>query len=189
MPDLRLTAGSGELRAYLALPIGPSPHPGVIVIQDALGLSDDIREQADKLAAAGCLALAPDLYTGRGIRCVIATMRASRSGGGPAYHDIEAARALLAAREDCTGRIGTIGFCMGGRLRAAVRATRIPGRIGELRRGPRSGAARRPAGAVRDVTLRAWTRRLGHAGPGRPVATGEAQRVSLLRGGVRRMVA
>jgi carboxymethylenebutenolidase len=114
MPDLHFTASSGELRAYLALPIGPSPHPGVIVIQDALGLSDDIREQADKLAAAGYLALAPDLYSGRGIRCVIATIRASRSGSGLAYDDIEAARALLAAREDCTGRIGIIGFCMGG---------------------------------------------------------------------------
>ena len=114
MPDLHFTASSGELLAYLALPIGPSPHPGVIVIQDALGLSDDIREQADRLAAAGYLAFAPDLYSGRGIRCVIATMRASRSGGGPAYDDIEAARALLAAREDCTGRIGIIGFCMGG---------------------------------------------------------------------------
>jgi carboxymethylenebutenolidase len=59
MPDLRFTAGSGELRAYLARPIGPSPHPGAIVIQDALGLSDDIREQADRLAAAGYLALRP----------------------------------------------------------------------------------------------------------------------------------
>ena len=114
MPDVHFTAGSGELRAYLALPIGPSPHPGVIVIQDALGLSDDIREQADKLAAGGYLGFAPDLYSGRGIRCVIATIGASRSGGGPAYDDIEAARALLAAREDCTGRIGIIGFCVGG---------------------------------------------------------------------------
>ena len=114
MPDLPFTAPSGELRGYLATPIGSGPHPGVIVIQDALGLSDDIREQADRLAAAGYLAFAPDLYSGRGIRCVVATMRASRSGSGPAYEDIEAARSLLAARDDCTGRIGIIGFCMGG---------------------------------------------------------------------------
>jgi carboxymethylenebutenolidase len=114
MPDLRFAAHSGELGGYLALPLGEGPHAGVIVIQDAFGLSDDIREQADRLAAAGYLAFAPDLYSGRGIRCVVATMRASRSGSGPAYEDIEAARAFVAAREDCSGRIGIIGFCMGG---------------------------------------------------------------------------
>ena len=114
MPDLRFAASSGELGGYLALPVGEGPHPGVIVIQDAFGLSDDIREQADRLAAASYLAFAPDLYSGRGIRCVVATMRASRSGSGPAYADIEAARSFLAAREDCSGRIGIIGFCMGG---------------------------------------------------------------------------
>ncbi len=114
MPDLRFAASSGELGGYLALPVGAGPHPGVVVIQDALGLSDDIREQADRLAAAGYLAFAPDLYSGRGIRCVVATMRASRSGTGPAFADIDAARKWLLAREDCSGRIGIIGFCMGG---------------------------------------------------------------------------
>src|SRR6201996_5981454 len=114
MPDLSYRAGSGELRAYLALPRTPGQWPGVVVIQDALGLTDDIREQADRLAASGYLAFAPDLYSGRGIRCVVATLRASRSGSGEAYADIEAARHWLAEREDCTGQIGIIGFCMGG---------------------------------------------------------------------------
>jgi carboxymethylenebutenolidase len=103
-----------ELRAYLAHPRGPGPWPGVVVIMDALGLSDDIRLQADRLATAGYLAFAPDLYSGRGIRCVAATLMASRSGHGEAYAHIEAARHWLAAREDCTGDIGIIGFCMGG---------------------------------------------------------------------------
>ncbi len=84
------------------------------MIQDALGLSDDIRLQADLLAAAGYLAIAPDLYSGRGVRCVLATLQASRSGRGAAYEDIDAARRWLGAREDCSGRIGVIGFCMGG---------------------------------------------------------------------------
>ena len=114
MPATRYPAPSGELNGYLAVPIGSGPRPGVIVIQDALGLSDDIREQADRLAAAGYLAFAPDLYSGRGLRCVVATLQASRSGHGSAYEEIEAARTFLAAHDDCTGRIGIIGFCMGG---------------------------------------------------------------------------
>lgn len=115
MPATRYQAASAELGAYLAVP-GDSagPWPAVVVIQDALGLSDDIRAQADRLAGSGYLAFAPDLYSGRGIRCVLATLAASRSGRGPAYDDIEAARAWLAARDDCTGRVGIIGFCMGG---------------------------------------------------------------------------
>jgi carboxymethylenebutenolidase len=103
-----------ELNAYVAQPIGEGPWPGVVVIQDALGLGDDIKLQADRLAAAGYLAFAPDLFSGRGPSCVIATLKASRSGHGEAYENIEAARQWLAERADCTGRIGIIGFCMGG---------------------------------------------------------------------------
>jgi carboxymethylenebutenolidase len=114
VPDTSYQAPSGELQAYVAHPRGPGPRPGVVVIQDALGLSDDIREQADRLAAAGFHAFAPDLYSGRGLRCVLATLKASRSGEGAAYEDIEAARRWLAGRDGCTGRVGIIGFCMGG---------------------------------------------------------------------------
>ena len=114
MPNLTFTAATGELGAYLAVPRGPGPWPGVVVIMDALGLSDDIRNQADRLAAEGYIAFAPDLYSGRGVKCVLATLAASRSGRGQAYDDIDAARTWLAAREDCTGNVGSIGFCMGG---------------------------------------------------------------------------
>jgi carboxymethylenebutenolidase len=115
MPDLTYNpAESRELKAYLAVPRGAGPWPGVVVIMDAFGLSDDIRQQTDILAAAGYLAFAPDLYSGRGPRCVVATIRASRTGSGEAYQDIEAARQWLLNRADCTGRTGIIGFCMGG---------------------------------------------------------------------------
>jgi carboxymethylenebutenolidase len=115
MTDLSISTSSGTIPGYLAKPVGSGPWPGVVVIMDALGLSADIRSQADRLATEGYLALAPDLY-GRGgmLRCVRATMRASRSGHGQAYDDIDAARRMLADRDDCTGRIGVIGFCMGG---------------------------------------------------------------------------
>jgi carboxymethylenebutenolidase len=110
VPDLRI----GELGGYLARPRGFGPWPGVVVVQDALGLTDDIRDQADRLAASGYLALALDLYSGRGVRCVLATLKASRSGEGKAYEEIESARRWLAVQDDCSGQIGIIGFCMGG---------------------------------------------------------------------------
>jgi carboxymethylenebutenolidase len=106
----------GDVKAHLAVPpVGAGPWPGVVVLHESFGLNDDIRQQADRLAAAGYLALAPDLFSAGGAwRCIRATFAALTRGHGKAFDDIEAARTWLAAREDCTGRIGVIGFCMGG---------------------------------------------------------------------------
>ena len=171
MPDLTYPASSTELGAYLARPIGEGAWPGVVVIHHATGLDDDIREQADRLAAAGYLAFAPDLYSGRGPRCVLATLAASRSGKGAAYDDIEAARSWLAGREDCTGRIGVIGFCMGGGF-ALLSAARSDFGAASVNYGevPKN-AATIMAGAcpivgsygARDLTLRGHAARLERA--------------------------
>jgi carboxymethylenebutenolidase len=117
MPDLSIPGGNGAtLKAYLARPaVGDGPWPGVVVIHDAFGLTTLARTHADRLSAAGYLALVPDLYTRGGfVRCVRATFAALLSGSGVVYADIEAARRWLAADAACTGRIGVIGFCMGG---------------------------------------------------------------------------
>jgi carboxymethylenebutenolidase len=147
MPELSYTPAPGrELGGYLAQPRGDGPFPGVVVIMDALGLSDDIRVQADRLAAEGYLAFAPDLYSGRGLKCVMATVKASRDGKGEAYADIEAARHLLAEREDCTGRIGIIGFCMGGGF-ALLSAAKSDFHAASVNYGEVPEAAARLAGA------------------------------------------
>lgn len=118
-------ATAPQLRAHLAVPpVGEGPWPGVVVLHEAFGLNDDTRQQADRLAAAGYLAVAPDLFSAGGaLRCLRATFTALLRGQGPAFADIDATRRWLADREDCTGAVGVIGFCMGGGF-ALLTATR-----------------------------------------------------------------
>jgi carboxymethylenebutenolidase len=115
MSEVNFPSLEGAVRGYLAIPTGPGPWPGVVVIMDAFGLSRDLRQQCDRLASRGYLALAPDLYSwGSKVTCVRATFAALRRGSGRAFQDIDAARSWLAARADCTDQVGVIGFCMGG---------------------------------------------------------------------------
>lgn len=124
MPDLSFATARGRLRGYLAVPDGEGPWPGVVVVHEAFGLTDDIRAQADRFAAHGYLALAPDLYSyGFAPRCLVATFRTLLGGGGGrAIEDLDAAREDLVGREDCTGKVGVIGFCMGGGFALLVAA-------------------------------------------------------------------
>ncbi len=115
MTDIRIPMADRAIPGWLAKPGGNGPWPGVVVLHDLLGMSQDVRNQANWLASEGFLALAPDLYSRAGrLRCLIAVMRDTLRRRGPAFDDVEAARGLLADREDCTGRIGLIGFCLGG---------------------------------------------------------------------------
>ena len=128
MSAVRIPTPRGEMPAYLAVPAGGRVWPGVVVIHDALGMSADVRNQADWLASEGYLAVAPDLYhRGRRITCMIAFIREIRQMDkrqlgdttsprvrSQPLGDLDAARAWLGERDDCTGKVGVIGFCQGG---------------------------------------------------------------------------
>ncbi|KAF0258934.1 Carboxymethylenebutenolidase [Clavibacter michiganensis subsp. michiganensis] len=119
LTEIPLPAASPDaspgLHGVLAVPEGEGPWPAVVVVHEAFGVTDVMRRQAERLAEAGFLALMPDLFSAGGARrCLVATFRTLAAGEGRAFVDVESARRALLARADCTGRVGVIGFCMGG---------------------------------------------------------------------------
>src|SRR6516165_12663829 len=111
MPDVTV----GATNAYLAVPFGSvgfeGPWPGVVVIHEAFGLNADTRAHADRLAALGYLALAPDLLDGKfWVGCIRTMFRQLQAGSGPAFEVLDGGRGWLAERPDCTDKIGGDGF-------------------------------------------------------------------------------
>lgn len=111
-------AGGDAIDGYQALPAAAGPHPGLLVLHEAFGLNDHIRDVARRFAAVGFAALAPDLYSREGapgaqLEAVMRTMLAmpdERIVG-----DLDGAAAFLRSQPECSGRVGCIGFCSGGR--------------------------------------------------------------------------
>ena len=112
-------AGSrGAVEAYLAKPAGlDAPAPGIVVIHENRGLNAHIEDVARRAALAGYVALAPDglSYVGGGLE----DQEAARDRFRQAERDIITADVIAAVpylgqRVDCSGRVGTVGFCYGG---------------------------------------------------------------------------
>jgi carboxymethylenebutenolidase len=106
-------ADGGTCEGYLARPA--SRGRGVVVIQEWWGLDDHIRSIADRFAAEGFAAVAPDLYHG--------TVTRSPDEAGKLAMALDVARAeadlrgaIRFLREDTGRPVGTVGFCMGGTL-------------------------------------------------------------------------
>ncbi len=115
VPEVRLTGQRGEMPVYLAKPSGEGPWPGVVLIHDIFGMTSDLKNQADWLASEGFLAAAPDLqYWGLKTRCLFATLRQMSAREGSVFDDVSTVQTWLADRDDCTGKIGVMGFCLGG---------------------------------------------------------------------------
>jgi carboxymethylenebutenolidase len=104
-----------ELSAAIVIPEGKGPWPAVVMVHEVFGIDENMRAQMLRLASAGYVVIMPDLYSRGGIRkCLTATFRSLASGEGQAFIDIEAAKKLVLSRKDVTGKVGVIGFCMGG---------------------------------------------------------------------------
>ncbi|MEI7058765.1 dienelactone hydrolase family protein [Nocardioides sp. CCNWLW239] len=115
MSMIDYTAPAGPARGHLSVPESEGPWPGVVVVQDILGMTTDIKRISDRFAANGYLTLTPALYQrGAKVGCVVSTIKSLVTGQGPAVDDLIAARDHLAADPRCTGKIGVVGFCMGG---------------------------------------------------------------------------
>jgi len=106
------------VRGYLARPAVPGIYPGVIVIHEANGLSDNAMDVARRLAKAGYVALAPDLLSRWGINQDIPfeKLMGYLANAQPAQilADLDAAVDYLAQQPDVTDNLGVVGFCFGG---------------------------------------------------------------------------
>jgi len=108
-----------SIGGYLARPAGPGPYPGVIVIPEIFGLVDHARELTFKFAGHGYVALAPDLWHREGPGAPEDVSAKVRGDGGVpddrCIGDCEGAATHLKGLDYCTGKLGVIGFCSGGR--------------------------------------------------------------------------
>jgi carboxymethylenebutenolidase len=124
---LRFHSGETDLVGFLARPDGEGPFPSVVVIHEAFGLNENIKDVARRLAEVGYLALAVDLFAGRNRAICMARFMTGLLIGSPNRYgvpDLKAALSFLADRPDVEGQhLGAIGFCMGGSLAIAWACT------------------------------------------------------------------
>ena len=129
-------ADGGVFDAFCALP-EQTPAPAVVVLQEIFGINDNIRGLSERLAEAGFIALAPDMFW----RIERRFERNDESGLADAFdrvqrldfdlagQDITAALAHLRAMPECDGKVGAVGFCLGGTLAYLFATTaRVDGR-------------------------------------------------------------
>jgi len=117
---IQLKSGGDTIQGYLARPSQPGRNPGIVVIHEAFGLVEHIRDIARRFANIGYNALAPDLYTRAGgptnpddINTVFPVMFGLPDA--QAVRDLDAAATHLRSLPGATAEIGAIGFCSGGR--------------------------------------------------------------------------
>src|ERR1700722_129961 len=132
MVTVRSFDGS-EFSAYLALPAG-GRGPGLVVLQEIFGVNANMRAVCDWFAARGFIALCPDLFWRIEPNLELdpakdhdlAMTLLSKLDQTKAVDDAAAAMEHLRGHAACTGRVGTVGYCLGGRLAYLISARYKP---------------------------------------------------------------
>lgn len=108
----------GSVKGRLAKPTGTGPWPAVIVIQEWWGLDAQTESIAGRVAGLGYLAFAPDLYHGELAKLGDSDKAASlmQKYAPTALADLQSLYDALKKHPDCNGKIGSVGFCFGGRM-------------------------------------------------------------------------
>lgn len=121
--DIQSTNGD-TFSGYLTLP-PRGTGPGLVLIQEIWGVNEHIRTVADQYALEGFVVLAPDVFWRQEQRVDLkydepGTQRAFELMNGldqpKAIEDLVGAVNTLRSRDDVTGSVATVGYCMGGRL-------------------------------------------------------------------------
>jgi carboxymethylenebutenolidase len=131
--DITFPSNGGTAQGYLARPADGKPHPGVIVIQEWWGLNDHIKDIARRLAGAGFIALAPDLYHGKVVDEPNEAQKAAMAlDRAEVAKDLRGALVALQGQADVAPKkIGVTGFCMGGGITLAF-ATQTGAELGAI---------------------------------------------------------
>ena len=132
MPDITINGRDGDFSAYLSTPATGS-GPGLLVIQEIFGVNQSMRQMCDAFAAQGFFALCPDIFWRQepGIQITDKTdeewQKAFQLFQGfdvdKGVEDLKDSLAALRGLDACSGKAGTVGYCLGGKL-AFLMATR-----------------------------------------------------------------
>ncbi len=130
--EITIPVDGGQMMGYLSMPKSGT-GPGVVVMQEIFGVNQVMRDITDQFAAQGYVALCPDLFwrIEPGINITDKTKaewdkafslfgKFNRDTG---IRDVASTIAALRKTPGCTGKVGTVGFCLGGLL-AYLSATR-----------------------------------------------------------------
>ena len=118
--DVTFDSDGSKMGAYLARPAAPGSYPSVLILHEAFGLVEHERDVARRFANQGFIALAPNVYSrvgGLKSASDMAEVRAKMFGISDAQlvRDFEAAAAFVRGQAGSNGKVGCVGFCVGGR--------------------------------------------------------------------------
>ncbi len=118
--EITFTSDGFQMKGYLARPKAPGSYPGVVILHEAFGLVEHERDVARRFANTGFIAIAPDVYSRVGALKNAGDMnevRAKMFGLSDAQlvRDFEAAAAFVRSQAGSNGKVGCVGFCVGGR--------------------------------------------------------------------------